>query len=38
MFIREMSIDEFKNFANTHFIGNFHESINYALLKAEEGY
>ena len=38
MFIREMSIDEFKNFANTHFIGNFHESVNYALLKAEEGY
>lgn len=38
MFIREMSIDEFENFANTHFIGNFHESINYALLKAEEGY
>ena len=37
MFIREMSIDEFKNFANTHFIGNFHESVNYALLKAEEG-
>ena len=34
MFIREMSIDEFKNFANTHFIGNFHESVNYALLKA----
>ena len=38
MFIREMSIDEFKNFASTHFIGNFHESINYALLKSEEGY
>ena len=38
MFIREMSIDEFKNFANTHFIGNFHESVNYALLKSEEGY
>ena len=38
MFIREMSIAEFKEFANTHFIGNFHESINYALIKAEEGF
>ena len=33
MFIREMSLAEFKEFANTHFIGNFHESINYALIK-----
>lgn len=38
MFIREMSLAEFKEFANTHFIGNFHESINYALIKAEEGF
>ena len=38
MFIRELSIDEFMEFANKHFIGNFHESINYALLKAEEGF
>ena len=38
MFIREMSLAEFKDFANTHFIGNFHESINYALIKAEEGF
>lgn len=38
MFIREMSLAEFKKFANTHFIGNFHESINYALIKAEEGF
>lgn len=38
MFIREMSIAEFKEFANTHFIGNFHESINYALIKAKEGF
>lgn len=38
MDIRELSIEEFKEFANTHFIGNFHQSINYALLKAEEGY
>ena len=33
-----MSLAEFKEFANTHFIGNFHESINYALIKAEEGF
>lgn len=38
MFIREMSIAEFQEFSDTHMIGNFHESINYALLKAEEGY
>lgn len=38
MFIREMSLADFKEFANTHFIGNFHESINYALIKAEEGF
>ena len=38
MNIKELSYDEFKNFAETHFIGNFHQSINYALLKAEEGY
>lgn len=38
MFIREMSLAEFKEFANTHFIGNFHESINYALIKSEEGF
>lgn len=38
MFIGEMSLAEFKEFANTHFIGNFHESINYALIKAEEGF
>ncbi len=38
MFIREMLLAEFKEFENTHFIGNFHESINYALIKAEEGF
>lgn len=38
MYLRELSLDEFKNFASTHFIGNFHESINYALIKAESGY
>jgi len=34
MNLKEMSLAEFKEFASTHFIGNFHESINYALIKA----
>ena len=38
MNIKEMSIAEFKEFLSSHFIGNFHESINYAMIKAEEGY
>lgn len=38
MYLREMALAEFMEFSGTHFIGNFHESINYALLKAEEGY
>lgn len=38
MNIKEMSIAEFKEFVSSHFIGNFHESINYAMIKAEEGY
>lgn len=38
MYLREMALSEFMEFSNTHFIGNFHESINYALLKAQEGY
>lgn len=38
MEIHEMSIAEFQNFASSHSISNFHQSINYALLKAEEGY
>ena len=36
MNLKEMSLAEFKEFASTHFIGNFHESINYALIKAED--
>ena len=38
MNICELSIAEFTNFASNHFLSNFHQSINYALLKAEEGY
>lgn len=38
MNINEISIAEFKDFVSTHFISNFHESINYAMIKAEEGF
>ena len=38
MNICELSINEFTNFASNHFLSNFHQTINYALLKAEEGY
>ena len=38
MHIWEMSLAEFKEFSNTHFIGNFHQSINYALIKAESNF
>lgn len=36
--IRELSLDEFTNFAKKNILGNFHQTFNYALLKAEEGY
>ena len=36
--IKELSYNEFQEFAQEHFIGNYRQSINYALLKAEEGY
>ena len=38
MNIRELTYDEFESFAKEHFIGNFHQSIGYALLKSDEGY
>lgn len=38
MYISEMTLEEFEEFASTHFIGNFHQSFNYALFKAEDGY
>ena len=38
MNIKELSYSEFQEFAQEHFIGNYRQSINYALLKAEEGY
>lgn len=38
MNIRELSFDEFHTFVSNHPLGNFYQSLEYALLKAEEGY
>ena len=38
MDIRELSINEFNEFANNHPLNNYHQSINYALAKAQSGY
>ena len=36
--IKEISPDSFTDFAATHPLSNFHQSINYALVMAENGY
>ena len=38
MYIKEISLAEFNNFVKNNIIGNFYQSINYAMLKAEEGF
>ena len=38
MDLKELSITEFENFSKQHILYNFHQSIDYALLKAEEGF
>ncbi len=38
MYIKEISLSEFNMFSQNNVIGNFYQSINYAMLKAEEGY
>jgi lipid II:glycine glycyltransferase (peptidoglycan interpeptide bridge formation enzyme) len=38
MRIRELNIEEFENFVDNHPLGNYYQSINYALLMAENGY
>lgn len=38
MNIKELTFEEFKNFSSTHPLGNFHQTLEYALLRAEEGY
>ncbi len=38
MYLRELSLDDFKSFAENNIIANAYQSISYAMLKAEEGY
>lgn len=38
MLIKEISLTEFEKFVQQNVIGSFYQSINYAMLKAEEGY
>lgn len=38
MYIKELSLMEFIEYSKDNIIGNYYQSINYAMLKAEEGY
>lgn len=38
MYIKEISLSDFNTFSMNNVIGNFYQSINYAMLKAEIGY
>lgn len=38
MQIRELTLGEFEKFSENHKYNNFHQSLNYALLKSEDGY
>lgn len=38
MYIKTLSLSEFEEYSEKHMYHNFHQSINYALLKSEEGY
>ena len=38
MLIKEISLTEFEKFVQQNVIGSFYQSINYAMLKAEDGY
>lgn len=38
MYIKTLSLSEFEEYSEKHVYHNFHQSINYALLKSEEGY
>lgn len=38
MFIREITVDEYKEFAKENIYNNFRQSINYALFKCDHGY
>ena len=38
MYIRELNLIEFEEFAKNHELGNFHQTLSYALVKAENNY
>lgn len=38
MFLKELNIEEFANYQANHPLSNFYQTINYALLMAENGY
>lgn len=38
MHIEELSLTQFNEFVRNNIIGNYYQTINYAMLKAEEGY
>ena len=38
MYIKTLSLSEFEEYSEKHVYHNFHQSVNYALLKSEEGY
>lgn len=38
MELREISTEEFKNFSLSHPLNSFYQSLNYAIVMAEEGY
>ena len=38
MNIKELTFSEFNEFASTHPLGNSYQTMNYALLKSEQGY
>ena len=38
MYIKELSLMEFIEQSKDNIIGNYYQSINYAMLEAEEGY
>ena len=38
MYIKQITPDVFEKFADNHPYHNFHQTLNYALLKVEEGH
>jgi peptidoglycan pentaglycine glycine transferase (the first glycine) len=36
--LRELSVEEFNTFQNNHPLSNFYQTVNYAMLMAENGY